>query len=321
MRTSFLHAAGPRLGGDPPAEGDGTVSGSGAFNFMVDFAIEQRSTFVLFSGNLLAGPDATPAVLQLLLGGLNRLKAKGIEILAIEGQAERRAAAGGLSWHRVLSQDGLLSVLDAPIARGHLDLPAWSRPRAEGSYIDLGRVRVFGLHYYGAMTGPLLADLADAMSRLDNREADFRVLLLQARLEHFAGPGGHLPLSDLLQVKRHLHYVALGGCDSRYEVDGWAYNPGSQGLYQVMVDTAVEPRHVARYVALPCPTPQRPAPEAQPSSEELELQLLAAADTAVAGTLGAAPEQLKSLARQLLRHRSTPAELLNRALQATASHA
>jgi len=317
VRTSFLHAAGPRLGGDPPAEGDGAVSSSAAFNFVVDFAIEQRSAFVVFSGDLLAGADANAAVLQLLLSGLNRLKAKGIEALAIEGQAERRPEDGGLSWHRMLSQDGLLSVLDAAVSRGHLDLPAWNRQRAEGSYIDLGRVRVFGLHYYGAMTGLLLAELADAMARLDNREADFRVLLLQARLEHFAGPTAHhLPLSDLLQVKRPLHYVALGGCDSRYEADGWAYNPGSQGLYQVMVDTAVEPRHVARYVPFPCPTPRRPAPEAQLSLEALELQLL---DTAAAAATGAAPEHLKGLARQLLRHPADPSELLDAALRATAS--
>jgi len=60
-----------------------------------------------------------------------------------------------------------------------------------------------------------------------------------------------LGYSDLLLLKRQLDYVALGGCDEPYESEGWVYNPGSGGFYHVTVDTAVQPKHIARHVPYP----------------------------------------------------------------------
>src|SRR5207253_3038460 len=121
-----------------------------------------------------------------------------------------------------------------------------------------------------------VAALARSVSELDNSEMDFRMALLHGPLEHFSDEfGAKLAYGDLLLLRRHVHYLALGGCGTQYDSEGWVYNPGPGGFYHVMVDTAVEPKHIARYVAYPATlnVSRPPAAVQRPRREERERRI------------------------------------------------
>jgi hypothetical protein len=268
VRTSFLHLADTRLGFRDPADPTVFEQVAKQFRFAVDYAIEQRAAFVVFSGNLFDGPRLDPDSLQIALRGLEQLAEKNISAIAVRGQRDVSHQPGVMTWYDMLSQENLLASLEVGLGDGHLTLRKWDRRDGSGSYVDLGRCRVFGLRYYGSMSGRLVQALAKSVAALDNREMDFRVVLLHGLLEHFGDVfGPKLSYSDVLMLRRHADYVALGGCDSSYEAEGWVYNPGPNGFYHVSVDTAVQPKHHARYVAYPSGlTISRPALPTPPAS-------------------------------------------------------
>jgi hypothetical protein len=262
VRTSFLHLADTRLGFRDPDDAAVFDCVAKQFRFAVDYAIDQRTSFVVFSGNLFASPDVQPDTLHVALRGLTRLAEKNISAVAIRGQADVSAPGGAMTWYELLAQENLLASLEVDVADGGLKLSRWDRRAGAGSFVDMSRCRVFGLHYYGAMTADLVHALARSISEIDNSEMDYRIVLLHGPLEHFSEAfGARLAYGDVLLLKRHVHYLGLGGCDAPYESEGWVYNPGSAGFYHVMVDTAVEPKHMARYVGYPAPLAvSRPAP-------------------------------------------------------------
>jgi hypothetical protein len=233
--------------------------------------------FVVFSGNLFDGPHLDPDSLQVALRGLERLAEKNVSAIAIRGQRDVCHQPGVMTWYEMLSQENLLASLEVGLADGHMALRRWERRDGSGSYVDLGRCRVFGLHYYGSITGPLIQAMAKSVASIDNREMDFRIVQLHGPLEHFGDVfGPKLSYSDVLMLRRHVDYVAMGGCDSSYEAEGWVYNPGPNGFYHVSVDTAVQPKHHARYVAYPSALAvSRPAlPSPQPSRRVVEESIL-----------------------------------------------
>ncbi|MBV9120276.1 MAG: hypothetical protein JOZ39_06170 [Chloroflexi bacterium] len=251
MRTSFLHLADVGLGYGLEAEPESFQRIAAQFRFAVDHALDQRVSFVLFSGNLFDRPDVPPAAFQVALANLRLLAEKNVPAVAVQGRAD--LAAAGLGWYGVLAQEGLLAVLEPqPEETRQLRLRRWERRDGGGSYVDLTRCRVFGAHYYGALSPRVLDAFSEATRGLDNSEMDFRVLLLNATVDPFSqSEAASLSFSDLQFTRRQFDYVALGGTSTRYEAEHWAYNPGSDGFYYVMVDTAVEPKHQARFVEYP----------------------------------------------------------------------
>ncbi len=317
MRTSFLHVADLRLGYRNPEMPKSFDQIAQQFEFVIDHALEQRVGFVVFAGNLFDHPDVAPAALQVAWRGLTRLRDKGIGAVAIRGQRDISPSGNELTWFDLLSQENLLSVLDASVSQAKLKLSALDRNSGQGAYQDFGRTRVFGLHYAGAMTGLLLGEFTDALGRLDNREADFRIIVLNVALEHFSdSPGAKLAYSDVLGLQRHVNYVALGGCETSYEAEGWIYNPGSASLVQVTVDTAVTPKHTARYVAFPNnqPPPRPVPPPSPPTREAMEQEALQNVTSTEDGASQSGKNVVDVLS-QFIWHDSDPDEVLGRLLQ------
>src|SRR5438552_1354013 len=209
MRTSFLHLADTRLGYRDPAGPSVFELIAKQFRFAIDFAIDQRASFVIFSGNLFDSPEVDPETLQMALRGLHQLADKNIAAIAISGRTELPIQPGGMSWHDMLAQESLLVSLECAVGESQLELRRWERRQGSGSYVDLGRCRIFGLHYFGSLSGPLVQALAKSIAALDNREMDFRLVLLHCPLEHFSHSfGPKLTYSDLLMLRRHIDYVA-----------------------------------------------------------------------------------------------------------------
>jgi hypothetical protein len=325
VRTSFLHVADTRLGFRDPRDPEVFEKVARQFRFAIDFAIDHRAAFVLFSGQVFTGPEVEPDALQVALRGLNQLAAKNITAIAVRGRCELPSVQprDRLSWHDLLAQEGLLVTLEPGIGDRQLQLSRWERREGRGSFVDLGRCRVFGLPYTGSMAEAMLPALAKAVGALDNREADFKVVLVPGVLENCSAIfGPRLAHSDVHLLRRHVDYVALGGCDDAYESEGWLYNPGCAGLYHVTVDTAVQPNHVARFVAYPSAlSVSRPALPMQRASrqeqEERILDELAAAEPAetVAGP-SVLPRDVVRLVTQMMWSGAESAELRVRLLEA-----
>jgi hypothetical protein len=253
MRTSFLHLADARLGFRDSDDPEVFQKVAKQFRFAVDFAVAQRVSFVVFSGQMFVSPHVEPDALHVAMTGLSQLAAKNITAIAVRGRCElSKEPSSSMNWHDLLAQEGLLASLEVKVGDGQLELTRWERREGRGSFVDLGRCRVFGLHFVGSMAQLMLPALAKAIGGQDNREADFRLVLLPGLLEHFSTAfGAKLAYSDVLMLRRHLDYVALGGGEDAYESEGWVYNPGSKGFYHVTVDTAVQPKHQAHYVPYP----------------------------------------------------------------------
>ncbi|HEX6513182.1 MAG TPA: hypothetical protein VF157_12830, partial [Chloroflexota bacterium] len=164
MRTSFVHLAGTRLGFRDPADPTVFERVAKQFDFAIDFALDQRASFVLFGGNLFDGPDLQPDTLQVAIRGLRRLAEKNVSAIAIRGQRELWLQPAISSWYDMLSREGLLSALEPAIRPEQMELRRWERRDGIGSYADLGRCRVLGLGYHGSMAGPLLQALAKAIA-------------------------------------------------------------------------------------------------------------------------------------------------------------
>lgn len=290
MRTSFVHLADTGLGYRD--ENDPAVFGQVAkqFRYAVEFAVEQRASFVVSSGNLFHAPEIEPDAFQVVYRGLRSLADKNISAIAIRGRREIRLQPGIMSWYEMLAQEGLLAVLQPENEESQLTLRRWDRRTGRGCYADLGRCRVFGMQYFGSMSGLFLQALAKSIASEDNREMDYRVVLLHGTLEHFSqAVGPRLSYSDVLMLRRHTDYVALGGCDDTYEAEDWVYNPGPNGFYHVTVDTAVQPKQHARYVAYPSalevsrPAATRLSPGRREVEEAIFEQLVTAAGDEHAG--------------------------------------
>jgi len=269
-----VHLADTHLGYRDPADPDSFERAAKQFRYAIDFALEQRSAFVLLAGNVFHTSELDPATLQVAWRGLSLLAEKNVPAIAIRGRADLEHSDGAMNWYELLAQQGLLTVLEAETAsEGQLTLHRWDRREAAGAYFELTRCRILGLRYYGLMTGTVLGALARTLNTLDNREMDFRILLLHAPLEHFcADAAAKLSFSDLLLLRRQIDYVALGGSNATYEAEGWAYNPGGAGFLHVTIDTAVQPKHTPRYVPYPAALEvNRPAaPKDRPRRPDLE---------------------------------------------------
>ena len=326
MRTSFLHLADLRLGYRDPA--DEAVFGLAAqrFRFAVDFAVDQRASFVVFSGNLFDAPDVEPDTLHVALRGLSLLAEKNISAIGIRGRSDVRHQPGVMSWYDMLGQEGLLASLEPQVQDRQIGLERWDRRTGRGGFMDMTRCRVFGLHYYGSLTGALLQVLARSIADLDNRETDFRILLLHSSLEHTSDRfGPALAYSDLLLLRRQIDYVGLGGAEAPREVEGWAFDPGPDGFYHVMVDTAVQPKFQARHVPFPASLAiARPrAPEQRMRRADEEEMVF---DELVAALPGSDQQRVRE--RDVLRlvtrsmwAGADPAELNARALEAASGDA
>jgi DNA repair exonuclease SbcCD nuclease subunit len=167
---------------------------------------------------------------------------------------------------RSLSQWGLLKLLE-PVhgADGPISFEPWDDSEHAGSYIDIAGARIFGSHWYGATTNVAVPLLADGLRR-SRDEGLFNILMLHTDVEgQINRPIPALTIAKLNELKRLVDYVALGHTHKRFDLDGWAFNPGSleptsideykeeRGAFLVQVDDErkIKARHIRDYIQRP----------------------------------------------------------------------
>lgn len=229
-------------------------------------AIENRVDFVLICGDFFDRRNVDPQAMNHAMVGLRALKEAGIPVVAIEGNHDQRDAMTEFSWMRSLSQWEYLILLEpvsgdeAPIA-----MKPWDAEDLAGSYVDIAGARIFGSHWYGASANTAIPLLADAM-RDARDEGRFNILMLHTDVEgQIKRPIPALTIAKLNELKSLADYVALGHTHKRFDLDNWAFNPGSleptsideyreeRGAYLVEVDDQfnIRAEHISDYTQRP----------------------------------------------------------------------
>ncbi|HEX8457689.1 MAG TPA: DNA repair exonuclease [Pyrinomonadaceae bacterium] len=213
-------------------------------------AIPNKVDFVLICGDFFNSRKVDPQAMNHAIIGLQMLKDEGIPVVAIEGNHDQHEsdAVNRFSWMRSLSQWGYLILLE-PDTRDGFNLVPWNEEERSGSYIDIAGARIFGTHWFGTSTNAAVPLVVDALRRARG-EGLFNILMLHTDVEGQLNRPNipALSIARMKELRSLVDYVALGHTHKRFEIEDWAFNPGSleactidefkeeRGLYLVEVD-------------------------------------------------------------------------------------
>ncbi|HXH71128.1 MAG TPA: exonuclease SbcCD subunit D [Pyrinomonadaceae bacterium] len=229
------------------------------------YAIGERVDFVIICGDFFHKRNVPPETMNYAFAGLSLLKDHGIPCVAIEGNHDQKANDTDYSWLRSLSNWNLIKLLEPKNDNGKIIYNGWDEENGKGGFIDIGNARIFGSNWYGASANWAIPMLTEAMKE-NQRTGAFHILLLHTDVEgHQTHPIPALSLANLKELKSVTNYVALGHTHKHYEIDNWAFNPGSlevtsidefretRGafLIEVSEDLEVTAKHITDYKQRP----------------------------------------------------------------------
>src|SRR5579884_3271439 len=147
MRASFIHVADTHLGYEQYGVRERFNDFSRAFWDITDDAIQRSVDFVVIASDLFNKRAIDALTLIHAINGLNKLKERGIPVIAIEGNHDRSFYRDGTSWLQFLCYQGYITLLAPLMQDGAPVLAPWQSDNMIGAYIDLlgGRLRVYGL--------------------------------------------------------------------------------------------------------------------------------------------------------------------------------
>lgn len=229
------------------------------------YAVAEKVDFVIMCGDFFHKRNVPPETMNYAFAGLNLLKNAGIPVAAIEGNHDQKHNDSEFSWLRSLANWNLLYLLEPKNLEGRMVYEPWDPEYRRGGYIDIGRARIFGSDWYGASANWAIPMLTAAIKE-NHRPGAFHILMLHTDVEgHQTHPIPALSLASLKELKEVTDYVGLGHTHMHYEIDNWAFNPGSievtniaeyketRGVFVVEVDddNQVSARHITEYRARP----------------------------------------------------------------------
>lgn len=234
------------------------------------YGVEEGVDFVIMCGDFFHKKAVPPETMNYAVEGLTMMREAGIPVVTIEGNHDQKHTDNEFSWLRSLSKWGLLTLLEptkqlpdesAPARTVEFVYEPWNETSRTGGYIDIGRARIFGSDWYGASGNWAIPMLTRAIKQ-NRRESAFHILMLHTDVEgHQVHPIPALSMDALRELRSAVEYVGLGHTHKHYEIDNWAFNPGSievtnisefretRGCFIVEVDEAnnVSSRHADEY--------------------------------------------------------------------------
>jgi DNA repair protein SbcD/Mre11 len=231
------------------------------------YALARQVDFVLIAGDFFNARKVEPEAMNHAMAGLGLLHDAGIPVVAIEGNHDQKDAVSDYSWMRSLSRWGYLKLLEPALDEaGQLALVPWAEEARSGSYIDIAGARIFGTHWYGTSANAAVPLLVDALRRAHGA-GRFNILLLHTDVEGQLNRPNipALSIERMKELRGLVDYLALGHTHKRFEIEGWAFNPGSleavsideyreeRGVYLVEVDEArrIRAEHFRDYTQRP----------------------------------------------------------------------
>lgn len=267
MRATFVHTADNHLGYEQYGLKERFNDFARAFLAVVDAAIERHADCFLIAGDLFNKRAIDALTLMQAQEGLQRLKVAGIPAIAIEGNHDRSYYRDGVSWLQFLCWQGLLQLLNPLVNDAVPVLSPWDPQTLRGAYVDLkeGRLRIYGLPWYGASTARIMENFARelqlAREQGSEPNVEYRVLLMHTGVDGIVPHMHGLPSYEQFQPLRELvDYVGLGHIHKQYVRDNWLYNPGStetwgaeesaweRGYNVVLIDTSVPKEELYHHV-------------------------------------------------------------------------
>lgn len=225
------------------------------------YAIDEKVDFVIMCGDFFHKRVVPPETMNYAVEGLAAMRNAGIPVVTIEGNHDQKHTDNEYSWLRSLSTWGLVKLLEPVSSDGKMLYEPWDETAKKGGYIDIGRARIFGSEWYGASGNWAIPMLTEAIKQ-NRRDGAFHILMLHTDVEgHQMHPIPALSISALNELKSAVEYVGLGHTHKHYEIDNWAFNPGSieitnisefretRGVFIVEVDeqNTVKARHIEDY--------------------------------------------------------------------------
>ncbi|MDQ3130821.1 MAG: exonuclease SbcCD subunit D [Acidobacteriota bacterium] len=194
------------------------------------YAVGEKVDFVIMAGDFFHKRSVPPETMNHAFAGLSLLKDAGIPVVTIEGNHDQKHNDNEYSWLRSLENWRLIHLLEPRSFEGKFVYDNWdydSESHVRGGYIDIGNARIFGSAWYGASANWAIPMLTEAIK--DNRRDNaFHILMLHTDVEgHQTHPIPALSIANLRELKSVTDYVALGHTHKSYEIDNWAFNPGS----------------------------------------------------------------------------------------------
>lgn len=235
------------------------------FDVLQKYAIDEEVDFVIMGGDFFHKRSVPPETMNYAFAGLNLLKDKGIPVVSIEGNHDQKHNDSEFSWLRSLANWNLLYLLEPTIKEGKMYYEPWNDDKKRGGFIDIGKARIFGSDWFGASSNKAIPQLTDLIGE-NQREGAFHILLLHTDVEgHQTHPIPALTIENLKKLKSVTNYVGLGHTHKCYEIENWAFNPGSleitkideftetRGAWLIEVDDNfnINPTHVRDYVQRP----------------------------------------------------------------------
>jgi exonuclease SbcD len=233
---------------------------------IINHALPNEVDFVLIAGDFFDRRNIDPQTMNHALAGLQLLRDARIPVVVIEGNHDRRDAVSPYSWMRSFSQAGFLTLLEPGSDEGNpISFAPWDEEARTGSYIDIKGARIFGTHWYGTSANAAMGILSEAL-RGARDEGLFQILMLHTDVEgQLNRPIPALSVEKLKELRSLVDYVALGHTHKRFELENWAFNPGSleacsideyreeRGLYLVEVgdDRQISAAFINDYVQRP----------------------------------------------------------------------
>ncbi len=257
MHARFIHLADVHLGYDQYGSKERYNDFARAFRDILDEAIRRKVDAVLIAGDLFNKRAIDAQTLIQAYDSLQLLKEQRIPVIAIEGNHDRSYYRDGRSWLQFLAWQKLLALLNPSMRDGVPQLVPWDAATLRGAYIDLldGRLRIYGLPWFGASTARVIESFAGALRQAraeeDRQGVEYRALLMHTGIEGIVPQLHGLPTQAQLEPLHGLvDYLALGHVHKPFERAGWIYNPGStetcsaeeaawedRGYYYVEIDT------------------------------------------------------------------------------------
>ncbi|HEY2866957.1 MAG TPA: DNA repair exonuclease, partial [Pyrinomonadaceae bacterium] len=229
------------------------------------YAVDESVDFVLMCGDFFHKRSIPPETMNYAVEGLLMLKDNGIPVVTIEGNHDQKHTDSEYSWLRSLANWRLLYLLEPVTEDGEFALNKWDEQTCCGGFVDIGRARIFGSHWYGASANWAIPELTRAIKQ-KRREGAFHIAMLHTDVEgHETHPIPALSITSLNELREAAAYVALGHTHRHFEIDNWVFNPGSieitsiadyretRGVFLVEVaeDNSIEARHIDDYLHRP----------------------------------------------------------------------
>lgn len=191
------------------------------------YAIGEKVDFVIMCGDFFHKRNVPPETMNYAFAGLSLLKDAGIPVVSIEGNHDQKHKDTDYSWLRSLANWNLLYLVEPKNIDGKMIYEPWDIEYGKGGFVDIGRARIFGSDWYGASANWAIPMLTEGIKE-NRREGAFNILLLHTDVEgHQTHPIPALTIANLNELKSVTDYVGLGHTHKAYEIDNWAFNPGS----------------------------------------------------------------------------------------------